>query len=384
MKKVLVVFGTRPEAIKMAPLVLAMKDHPNDFQVTVCVTGQHREMLDQVLEIFNLVPDIDLDLMKPNQEISDLTASILTKISGVLNEIRPDLVLVHGDTTTTLATSLGCFYKGISVGHVEAGLRTWNLSSPFPEEFNRQVVSRIADLHFAPTEKSKLNLLDEGIAADKIFVTGNTVIDALFWTLSKIENDSALNQRIIDDLNKKLEFNWQSKRFVLVTGHRRENFGKGFEEICHALSDLSIKYPTIEFIYPVHLNPNVHQPVFRILGQHKNVSLIEPLDYLTFSILLRSCYFVITDSGGIQEEAPSLGKPVLLMRETTERPEGVLAGTTELVGADREQIVRSASRLIEEEAAFQIMANAINPYGSGNSVENIIKAIQQLKPSRTV
>ena len=371
----LVVFGTRPEAIKMAPLVLALRALPKDFEVIVCVTGQHRQMLDQVLEIFSIIPDIDLDLMKPNQEMANVTASILIKISDVLKETRPDLVLVHGDTTTTLATSLGCFYQGIRVGHVEAGLRTGNLYSPFPEEFNRQVVSRIADLHFAPTETCRLNLIKEGVTADKIFVTGNTVIDALFWTLSKIEKDSALRDAIIKGLDKKLQFKWQSERFILVTGHRRENFGEGFQEICHALSDLSEKYPKLEFVYPVHLNPNVHEPVFRILGKRKNISLIDPLNYLSFSMLLGSCFFVLTDSGGIQEEAPSLGKPVLLMRDTTERPEGVLAGTTELVGANREQIVRSASRLIEDEETFQRMANSVNPYGSGNSVESILRGI---------
>jgi UDP-N-acetylglucosamine 2-epimerase (non-hydrolysing) len=373
---VLVVFGTRPEAIKMAPLVLGLRARPRDFEVIVCVTGQHRQMLDQVLEIFNITPDIDLDLMKPNQEMADVTASILIKISEVLKDTKPDLVLVHGDTTTTLATSLGCFYQGIRVGHVEAGLRTGNLHSPFPEEFNRQVVSLIADLHFAPTETCRLNLLNEGVDPEEIFVTGNTVIDALFWTLSKIKDDSTLREAVIEDLDKKLQFKWQSERFVLVTGHRRENFGEGFQEICLALSDLSEKYPKLQFIYPVHLNPNVHEPVFRILGKHKNIALIAPLDYLSFSMLLRNCLFVLTDSGGIQEEAPSLGKPVLLMRTTTERPEGVLAGTTELVGANREQIVRSASLLIEDEEVFQRMANSVNPYGSGNSVESILRRIQ--------
>lgn len=375
LNKVLVVFGTRPEAIKMAPLVLALRALPEDFEVIVCVTGQHREMLDQVLEIFGITPDIDLDLMQPNQEMAEVTASILLNISKVLKETKPNLVLVHGDTTTTLATSLSSFYQGIRVGHVEAGLRTRNLFSPFPEEFNRQVVSRIADLHFAPTESCKINLINEGVPDSKIFVTGNTVIDALFWTLSKIEKDPSLKKAIIQDLDKKLNFDWQLERFVLVTGHRRENFGQGFEEICHALSELSEKYPGMRFVYPVHLNPNVSEPVFRILQGRTNLILINPLDYLSFSMLLGNCFFVLTDSGGIQEEAPSLGKPVLLMRDTTERPEGVSAGTTELVGANREQIVQSVSRLIEDEVAFERMANSSNPYGSGNSVQNIIKEL---------
>jgi UDP-N-acetylglucosamine 2-epimerase (non-hydrolysing) len=359
----------------MAPLVLALRSQPKVFQVIVCVTGQHREMLDQVLEIFSIIPDIDLDLMKQNQTMGDLTASILLKISDILKETKPDLVLVHGDTTTTFATSLGCFYQGIQVGHVEAGLRTGNLHSPFPEEFNRQAVSRIAELHFAPTETCKLNLLQEGINPEKIFVTGNTVIDALLWILSRIENEPELRKEIIGELDRILNFDWQSKRFVLVTGHRRENFGDGFQEICLALSDLSEKYPNIEFVYPVHLNPNVQEPVFKTLGERKNISLVDPMDYLTFSMLLQKCFFVLTDSGGIQEEAPSLGKPVLLMRDTTERPEGVLAGTTKLVGANREQIVISASLLIEDEMAFQRMSTSVNPYGSGKSVDAILKGI---------
>ena len=369
------VFGTRPEAIKMAPVVLALKANPKHFEVTVCVTGQHREMLDQVLEIFEIIPEIDLNLMKKNQELAKATASIILEISTVLKRIKPDLVLVHGDTTTTLATSLACFYQGVILGHVEAGLRTRNLHSPFPEEFNRQIVSKVADIHFAPTETSKNNLLKEGVKANKIVVTGNTVIDALFLTLSRIKKDYKLRKSIMFQLDQKLNFDWQTEQFVLVTGHRRENFGGGLQEICYALSDLSKKYPKINFVYPVHLNPNVHKTVFRILGDTENISLIDPLDYLSFTMLLNSCYLVLTDSGGIQEEAPSLGKPVLLMRDTTERPEGILAGTTELVGAKRNQIVESVSRLIEDDAKYRQMASLTNPFGNGNSVEIILKEI---------
>ncbi len=376
MKKILVVFGTRPEAIKMAPLVLAMMSQKRDFEVIVCVTGQHRELLDQVLKIFEIEPSIDLNLMTPNQELADTTSSILIGMRNVLQTVNPEIVLVHGDTTTTLATSLACFYSGTTLGHVEAGLRTHDLHSPFPEEFNRRVVSLLADIHFAPTEICRSNLLAEGVDSTKIHVTGNTVIDALHLTLAKIKDNAILKKSITEELNSKLGFKWELEKFVLITGHRRENFGIGFQEICFALSDLSEKYPEIRFVYPVHLNPNVQNPVRKILGKNKNIALVEPLDYISFSLLLQNCFFVLTDSGGIQEEAPSLGKPVLLMRETTERPEGIAAGAVELVGAVRAQILTSVSRLIEDENLYFKMAHSINPFGSGDSVERILSCLK--------
>lgn len=378
MKKILLVFGTRPEAIKMAPLVLALKANKQQFDAKVCVTGQHREMLDQVLEIFDINPDFDLDLMKHNQELAEITSSILIGVTDVLRKTEPDLVLVHGDTTTTMAVTMACFYNRIQVGHVEAGLRTHNLFSPFPEEFNRQVVSRIANIHFAPTEICRNNLLSEGVPLENIFITGNTVIDALIWILSKIKNDRELDVKITKELNEKLKFDWKNNKFVLITGHRRENFGDGFQQICLALTDLSERFPEIKFVYPVHLNPNVKDPVYKILGTRSNIILIEPLTYLSFSLLLESCFFVLTDSGGIQEEAPSLRKPVLLMRNNTERPEGVMSGVIELVGANREQIVRSASRLFVDAKYYLKMANSNNPFGSGDSVERILKVLMEL------
>ena len=300
------VFGTRPEAIKMAPLALELKKQNNIFDVKICVTAQHREMLDQVTKIFGIVPDIDLNIMKRDQGLSDLTSTILAQVAKVLEFTKPDLVLVHGDTTTTLATSLACFYAGIEVGHVEAGLRTKNLKSPFPEEFNRQVVSKIANIHFAPTDHCRVNLIDEGIETRNIFVTGNTVIDALRWTLNLLDSNVAVKEPVIKMIDKKLNFDWQSKKFVLITGHRRENFGAGFLEICNALNQLSSELPDIHFVYPVHLNPHVQEPVNKILGNRENIHLIEPMDYLSFSMLLNSCFLVLTDSGGLQEEVRSI------------------------------------------------------------------------------
>jgi UDP-N-acetylglucosamine 2-epimerase (non-hydrolysing) len=378
LKKILVVFGTRPEAIKLAPLILALKSLEHEFEVIVCVTGQHREMLDQVLEVFNIKPNIDLCLMSSNQGLPNLTSSMLVAVGEVIKDVNPELVLVHGDTTTTFATAVACFYSGTPLGHIEAGLRTRDLSAPFPEEFNRQVVSKLADFHFAPTETCRNNLLSEGVSSEKIFLTGNTVIDALNWTLAKVKNDLILSEALFAKLDLKLGFYVQSEKFVMITGHRRENFGTGFREICGAILDLAERYPEIRFVYPVHLNPNVWGVAHDLLGSRRNIHLIEPLDYLSFSVLLQKCYFVLTDSGGIQEEAPSLGKPVLLMRETTERPEGVMAGTSELVGADRDRIVRSASRLIDDTEYYSQMAKAINPFGSGDSVERIINCLLKL------
>lgn len=370
--KVLIVFGTRPEAIKMAPLILKMKELPKIFDVTVCVTGQHRQMLDQVLEIFNIVPDIDLDIMSPGQGLTDVTSEVLLKIREVIEKSEPELVLVHGDTSTTLATAMACFYAGVKVGHVEAGLRTHNIFSPFPEEFNRQVVSKISDIHFAPTEHCRENLISEQVTRNSIHVTGNTVIDALHWVIDRLESDEKLRTQVLNEINKKLQFPLESVRFVLITGHRRENFGNGFLQICEAISDLSIKFPNMHFIYPVHLNPNVQNPVYALLGNVKNIHLIEPLDYQTFLLLLQKCFFVMTDSGGLQEEAPSLGKPVLLMRDTTERPEAVESGTIRLVGAHRKNIVEGVSKLIEDQVFYNSMATARNPFGTGDAVDRII------------
>jgi UDP-N-acetylglucosamine 2-epimerase (non-hydrolysing) len=378
MFKVLIVFGTRPEAIKMAPLVLALRLMPDVFDVKVCVTAQHREMLDQVLDIFAIVPDIDLNLMRSKQELAELTSLILTGMNVIIREEKPDLVLVHGDTTTTLATSLASFYLGVKVGHVEAGLRTHNLNSPFPEELNRQIVSKIASVHFAPTEMCKSNLQAEKIEAKKIFVTGNTVIDALNIVLNKIQADKELNTELMGNLDRLLGFDWQSEKFVLVTGHRRENFGQGFIEICSALAELCRRFPSIHFVYPVHMNPNVQSPVRETLGGLGNMHLIAPMDYTNFLLLLKSCHFVLTDSGGLQEEAPSLGKPVLLMRETTERPEALKSGAIKLVGAHKNKIIETTAKLLEDESLYAQMADSDNPFGSGDSANEIVSAIKSL------
>jgi len=364
--KVLIVFGTRPEAIKMAPVV---KTLATQLDVSVCVTAQHREMLDQVLDLFEIVPDHDLDIMKPGQDLYDVTSNVLLGMKSVLLEEKPDVVLVHGDTTTTMATSLAAFYQQIPVGHVEAGLRTHDIYSPFPEEVNRQVTGRVTKYHFAPTEQAKQNLLTEQIAEQDIIVTGNTVIDAL---LSVVEKAKAVE--FSPDLLAELPFLSQKvlPRMVLVTGHRRENFGQGFEEICQALADLAAMHPDVQFVYPVHLNPNVREPVNRILSYVDNVYLIEPQDYLPFVKLMNASTLILTDSGGIQEEAPSLGKPVLVMRNTTERPEAVEAGTVKLVGANRDNIVQAVGTLLSDEVAYKLMARAHNPYGDGKASERIL------------
>jgi len=368
----MLVFGTRPEAIKMAPLYHALKERADLFETQVCVTAQHRQMLDQVLKVFDVKADIDLDLMKTGQDLFDVTSSVLLGMREVLRVEQPDVLLLHGDTTTTLASAIAGFYAGTSVGHIEAGLRTHNLYAPFPEEFNRQVVSKITKWHFAPTALSRQNLLNEGVPEIQISVTGNTVIDALFWVLNRIDTDAHRQARIAKFLEERLPFSWQQDRFILITGHRRENFGDGFMQICEALKELAMYYPDIHFVYPVHLNPNVQEPVKSILMGLSNVHLIDPLDYEPFVYLLKHCYLVLTDSGGIQEEAPSLGKPVLVMREVTERPEAIDAGTVRLVGANRERIVANVSELIENEVSYEKMSHAHNPYGDGKACGRII------------
>ena len=369
--KVLTVFGTRPEAIKMAPLVHALADHPN-FESSVCVTAQHREMLDQVLQIFEIHPDIDLDLMRPGQDLFDVTSGVLQGMKQVLQRVKPDALLVHGDTTTALATAIAGFYSGIAVGHVEAGLRTYDLQAPYPEEFNRQVVSRVASWHFAPTEQSRQNLFDEKVSPETIHVTGNTVIDSLFWVLKRLDEDPQRKSKIESFLNRQLSFPWQTQRFVLITGHRRENFGQGFLQICEALRSLVHSFPEVHFVYPVHLNPAVQQPVFELLQALPNVHLLSPLEYEPFLHLLNRSYFVLTDSGGIQEEAPSLGKPVLVMREVTERPEAVTAGTVRLVGANCDRIIANVSELLSSSTSYLKMSKAHNPYGDGKACERIV------------
>ena len=372
MKKILVVFGTRPEAIKMAPVVNALKSCP-DFETYVCVTAQHRQMLDQVLSLFEIKPEFDLNLMRAGQTLSDITAGVLTGIGQVLAELKPDRVLVHGDTTTTLATSLAAYYARIPVGHVEAGLRTGNIYSPWPEEINRKLVAGIADIHFSPTKRSSENLLDEGVKESAIHITGNTVIDALLWVSQYLEKN--VQERNICEA----QFNFldPSKQLILVTGHRRESFGDGFERICEALKQLSMR-EDVQIVYPVHLNPNVQEPVRRILGNQSNIHLIEPLDYLPFVYLMKKCRLIITDSGGIQEEAPSLGIPVLVMRETTERPEAVKAGTVLLVGTDTQRIVLESESLLDNQELFNRMSAAHNPYGDGHAAERIVEILKSL------
>ena len=372
MKKVMLVFGTRPEAIKMAPLVLEFKKYPELFDVIVCVTAQHREMLDQVLSLFKIIPDVDLDLMKSGQDLFDVTSSVLMSMRDVLRSYSPDIVLVHGDTTTSLAAAMAAYYSGIFVGHIEAGLRTHNINAPFPEEFNRQVVGKLADVHFSPTNLARENLLSERVEALNIITTGNTVIDALHWVLAKQEAEPSNTNRIKNWLLDDLGFDFTVLPFVLITGHRRENFGDGFIQICGAIRDLAKSYSEHHFVYPVHLNPNVREPVNKILQGIDNVHLISPLDYEPFVYLLNHSYLVLTDSGGIQEEAPSLGKPVLVMRDLTERSEAVEAGTVQLVGAKRDQIFSGVSKLLNDENYYLDMSRAHNPYGDGTACEIII------------
>lgn len=368
--KILCVFGTRPEAIKMAPLVHELKSR-KEIECCVCVTAQHREMLDQVLELFEITPDYDLNLMKPGQDLYDITCNILTGIKPVLADFRPDTVLVHGDTSTTLSTTLAAYYQKIDVGHVEAGLRTGNIYSPWPEEANRKLTGALAKYNFCPTEKSQQNLLSENVSPDSIHITGNTVIDALLWVSEKLDRDQTLSQKLKDQF----EFLNAEKRLILVTGHRRESFGQGFENICHALKEIADDHPKCEIVYPVHLNPNVQEPVNRILKDQPNIHLIAPLDYLPFVYLMQRSYLIITDSGGVQEEAPSLGKPVLVMRDTTERPEAVEAGTVRLVGANKDNIVQEAHNLLSDETQYSVMSRAHNPYGDGKACPRIADAL---------
>lgn len=369
--KVLTVFGTRPEAIKMAPLVQALAQDPA-FESRLCVTAQHREMLDQVLSLFQLQPDYDLNVMRPEQGLTEITCRILQGMHTVLLDFKPDIVLVHGDTTTTLAASLAAFYQQIPVGHVEAGLRTGDLASPWPEEGNRKLTGHLARLHFTPTLRSRQNLLDENLAADSIVVTGNTVIDALLWVRDRVLDDNEINAQ----LASRYPFLDDSKKLVLVTGHRRESFGEGFERICSALAQIARQHPHAQIVYPVHLNPNVHEPVNRILRGIDNIVLIDPQEYLPFVWLMNRAWLILTDSGGIQEEAPSLGKPVLVMRETTERPEAVEAGTVKLVGTDTARIVNEVSTLLNNDEAWQTMSRAHNPYGDGEACGRIVQSLK--------
>jgi len=364
-KKISLIFGTRPEAIKLAPVILELKKH-REFEVNVCVTAQHREMLDQVLEVFGIKPEVDLNIMRANQTLSDLTSKAIKLIDNYLLDYKPDIVLVQGDTTTVFAASLAAFYHKIKIGHVEAGLRTWNKFSPYPEEINRVLTTKIADFHFAPTSLSKQNLLKEGVCVDQIFVTGNTVIDALLIAREKIKSKDICIPGLPDDLLKE-----KDNKVILVTGHRRENFGEGFENICQAIVGLAREFKDYNFIYPVHLNPNVRKPVFEILSKQKNIFLIDPLNYLPFIFLMDKAKLILTDSGGVQEEAPSLGKPVLVMRDTTERPEGVDAGTVKVVGTNEQAIIDETKILLTNKKEYSKMANAVNPYGDGFSAIRI-------------
>lgn len=379
MKKILVVFGTRPEAIKMAPLVLELKKNSEDFDVKVCVTAQHREMLDQVLEIFDIIPDYDLNLMKPNQDLYDITSKGLLGLREVFKDCDPDVVLVHGDTTTSTTAALAAFYQQIPVGHVEAGLRTGNIYSPWPEEMNRRLTGSMATFHFAPTNTARANLLKERIADEQIIVTGNTVIDALLLMVDRLRNDQAQRQKVQKQLSREISqiSTVLDGKFILVTGHRRENFGEGFIRICEALKRIAEKNPDVHIIYPVHLNPNVRRPVFELLQNLHNIHLIEPLGYIPFIYLLERSYFVLTDSGGIQEEAPSLGKPVLVMRDTTERPEAVDAGTVRLVGTSDETIVEEAFRLLNDPGHYSSMSESNNPYGDGMASVRIAEYLRR-------
>ena len=377
MKKILIIFGTRPEAIKMAPLIKEFEKNQSSFNTKVCITAQHREMLDQVLKLFNIKPDYDLDIMQPGQNLSEITSGIIQKIKPILEEVNPDLILVHGDTTTTFSASIAAYYQKIKIGHVEAGLRTGNIYSPWPEEGNRKLTGMLAEYHFAPTETSKNNLINEGIDKSKILVTGNTVIDSLKLTLAKIKNNKDISLRLVQALRKRGVHNLNSK-FILVTGHRRENFGQGFINICKALKNIAEKNPLINIIYPVHLNPNIRIPVNEILCDVDNIKLIEPLQYEEFIYLMSKSYFILTDSGGIQEEAPSLGKPVLVMRDSTERPEAVEAGTVKLVGSSTKTIVKEVQLLIDDFNEYQKMSKAHNPYGDGSASKKIVDMLRAI------
>ena len=375
MKKILLVFGTRPEAIKMAPLVKALQKDTEHFETRVCVTAQHRQMLDQVLEVFGITPEYDLNIMAPNQDLYDITAKVLLGLREVLKDFRPDTVLVHGDTTTSMAASLAAFYMQIPVGHVEAGLRTYNMLSPWPEEMNRQVTDRICTYYFAPTEQSRANLLQENIDAKKIFITGNTVIDALLMAVDIISTTAGVKEKMAKELQEK-GYTVGDREYILVTGHRRENFGDGFLHICKAIKELAALHTEMDIVYPVHLNPNVQKPVYELLSGLSNVYLISPLDYLPFIYAMQHSTLLLTDSGGVQEEAPSLGKPVLVMRDTTERPEAVEAGTVKLVGTNAEAIVSNVTALLLDKEMYKRMSETHNPYGDGQACERIIAALR--------
>ena len=379
----MLVFGTRPEAIKMAPLVKEFQKYPKQFNTIVCVTGQHREMLDQVLQIFEIQPDYDLNIMKQGQDLYDVTAKVLVGMRNILKETSPNIVLVHGDTTTSTAAALAAFYQQIPVGHVEAGLRTHNIYNPWPEEMNRQITGRIATYNFAPTLLSHQNLIKENIRDESITITGNTVIDALYWVVNKIKKDSSLNDHLKEKLIKAgydIKRFRDGKKLILITGHRRENFGNSFINICTAIKDLTQKYPNVDFVYPMHLNPNVRNPIHKVFGEKisnlRNMFFIEPLEYLSFVFLMEKSTIILTDSGGIQEEAPSLGKPVLVMRDTTERPEALEAGTVKLVGTDYNKIINEVSTLIDDEEKYESMSKAINPYGDGLACKRIVETLK--------
>ena len=385
MKKILLIFGTRPEAIKMAPLILELYKHSNKVETIVCVTGQHREMLDQVLSIFKIKPDFDLNIMKQGQDLYDITSNVLVGLRDIYKQVHPDLVLVHGDTTTSMAAALAAYYQQIPVGHVEAGLRTHNIYSPWPEEINRQLIGRISSYNFSPTTTSSVNLLKEGADKSTIYITGNTVIDSLYWVVNKIKTDEQLNIRLkaeIKSFGYDIDRLQHQKRMVLITGHRRENLGEGFIHIAQAIQELSTHFPNVDFVYPMHLNPNVRKSIHEVLGNDlahfSNMFFIEPLEYLSFIYMMEKADIVLTDSGGIQEEAPSLKKPVLVMRDTTERPEAVEAGTVILVGTDKEKIVANVSQLLTDNAHYQQMAKAINPYGDGKACERIVDILLSL------
>lgn len=382
MKKVMLVFGTRPEAIKMAPLVKEFQKQPERVETVVCVTGQHREMLDQVLKIFDIHPDYDLNIMKQGQDLYDVTARVLTGIREVLKEAKPDVVLVHGDTTTSMVAALAAFYQQVPVGHVEAGLRTHDIYSPWPEEMNRMLTGRLASYHFSPTPLSRINLMNEAVDSCRIVVTGNTVIDALHWVVEKIRKEEKLNLELAEVLKMAgydISRLGDGRKRVLITGHRRENFGGGFISMCRAIKTLTEKYPEVDFIYPMHLNPNVRKPIHDVFGEDLsnlgNVFFIEPLEYLSFVYLMEKSSIVLTDSGGIQEEAPGLGKPVLVMRDTTERPEALEAGTVKLVGTDYDRIVSEVSTLLDDRRAYEGMSKAVNPYGDGKACGRIVDAL---------
>lgn len=383
MKTVMLIFGTRPEAIKMAPLVKEFQKHPEAFKTIVCVTGQHRQMLDQVLQLFEIIPDYDLNIMKQGQDLYDVTARVLTGMRDVLKEAHPDIVLVHGDTTTSTAAALAAFYQQIPVGHVEAGLRTHNIYSPWPEEMNRQITGRIATYNFAPTPLSKANLLREAVNEESITVTGNTVIDALYWVVDRIKKDNTLDselKKLLSQAGYDINRLSDGKKLVLITGHRRENFGDGFINMCTAIKDLTTKYPDVDFVYPMHLNPNVRKPIHEVFGEDlsnlNNIFFIEPLEYLSFVYLMEKSTIVLTDSGGIQEEAPGLGKPVLVMRDTTERPEALEAGTVKLVGTNYDKIVNEVSALLDNKEHYEAMSKAVNPYGDGLACSRIVEALK--------